>query len=142
MIEAIELRNWKTHGHTKLDFSRGTNVLLGSMGSGKSTIMDAISFALFGTYPAVKNGRVKVGEIITSRPERKGTASVKLRFRVEDDIYEVERGLDLNKPTRAMLLKNGAYLQSQPEQVNDEIANILKMDYDLFSRAVYSEQNR
>src|SRR5271157_2649413 len=120
MIEAIELRNWKTHRHTALDFSRGTNVLLGSMGSGKSTIMDAISFALFGTYPAVTHGRVKVGEIITNRPEQKKTASVKLRFRVDDDLYEVERNLELNKPTRATLAKNGAYLQSQPEQVNGE----------------------
>jgi DNA repair protein SbcC/Rad50 len=142
MIEAIELRNWKTHGHTTLDFSRGTNVLLGSMGSGKSTIMDAISFALFGTYPAVTHGRVKVGEIITNRPEQKSSASVKLRFRVDDDLYEVERNLDLNKPTKATLAKNGAYLQSQPEQVNSEIERILKIDYDLFSRAVYSEQNR
>jgi exonuclease SbcC len=142
MIEAIELRNWKTHRHTRLDFSRGTNVLLGSMGSGKSTIMDAISFALFGTYPAVTHGRVKVGEIITSRPEQKSTASVKLRFRVDDDLYDVERSLELNKPTKATLAKNGAYLQSQPEQVNSEIEKILKIDYDLFSRAVYSEQNR
>lgn len=142
MIEAIELKNWKTHGHTTLDFSRGTNVLLGSMGSGKSTIMDAISFALFGTYPALTHGRIKVGEIITSRPEQKSAASVKLRFRVDGDLYDVERSLDLNKPTRATLAKNGAYVQSQPEQVNEEIAKILKMDYDLFSRAVYSEQNR
>lgn len=142
MIEAIELRNWKTHKHTSLDFSRGTNVLLGSMGSGKSTIMDAISFALFGTYPAVTHGRVKVGEIITNRPEQKSTASVRLRFRVDDDLYDVERSLELNKPTRATLAKNGAYLQSQPEQVNGEIEKILKIDYDLFSRAVYSEQNR
>jgi exonuclease SbcC len=142
MIERIELRNWKTHGHTVLDFSRGTNVLLGSMGSGKSTIMDAISFALFGTYPAVTHGRVKVGEIITSRPERKSTASVKLRFRVDDDVYDVERNLEMNKPTRATLAKNGTYLQSQPEQVNNEIEKILKIDYDLFSRAVYSEQNQ
>ena len=88
------------------------------------------------------HGRVKVGEIITNRPERKSTASVKLRFRVDDDIYEVERNLELDKPTRATLAKNGAYLQSQPEQVNGEIERILKIDYDLFSRAVYSEQNR
>ncbi len=142
MIEAIELRNWKTHRRTRLDFSKGTNILLGSMGSGKSTIMDAISFALFGTYPAAKHKKVKVGEIITSRPEQKSTASVKLRFRVDDDLYDVERSLDLNRPTRATLAKNGAYLQSQPEQVNGEIERILKIDYGLFSRAVYSEQNK
>jgi len=142
MIKAIELKNWKTHKHTRLDFSSGTNILLGPMGAGKSTIMDAISFALFGTYPAIQHRRVIVNDIITSRPEQKNQASVKLSFSVDNDLYEVERGLELNGSTTAIISKNGAHLQSQPKRVNEEVEKILKIDYDLFSKAVYSEQNR
>jgi exonuclease SbcC len=142
MIRAIELTNWKTHGHTRLDFSRGTNILLGPMGAGKSTIMDAIAFALFGTYPALQHRRLGVGGIIMSRPEQKSSASVKLGFDIDGDTYEVERGIDADGPGKATLSKNGAYVQSQPKRVNEEIERLLKVDYDLFSRAVYSEQNR
>ena len=142
MLEAIELRNWKTHKSTKLRFAKGTNILVGQMGAGKSSIMDAISFALFGTYPALQHRRVGVEEIITNRPEQAQEASVSLEFGNEGASYMVKRELSLNGTTKATLSKDGAYLQSQAQRVNEEIERILRIDYDLFSRAVYSEQNR
>lgn len=142
MIDSIELKNWKTHKDTKLKFSRGTNILLGQMGAGKSSVMDAISFALFGTYPAIQHKRVAVDEIIMNRPEQKKQASVDLEFGIDGSSYSIQRNLELSGSTRATISKNGAYLQSQPQRVNEEVERILKVDYDLFSRAVYSEQNR
>lgn len=142
MIDSIELKNWKTHKDTKLKFSRGTNILLGQMGAGKSSIMDAISYALFGTYPAIQHRRIAVDEIIMNRPEQKNQASVNLKFGVDGSSYSVQRNLELNGSTKATISQNGAYLQSQPQRVNEEVERILKVDYDLFSRAVYSEQNR
>lgn len=142
MINSIELTNWKTHGSTKLTFTKGTNILIGQMGAGKSSIMDAISFSLFGTFPAIKNRRINVNDIIRSKPEQKKRAAVKLCFAVDKDEYTVERELGIDEPGRAKLEKNNAYVQSQPQRVTEEIEKILKMDYDLFSRAVYSEQNR
>ena len=142
MIDSIELKNWKTHKNTKLRFSKGTNILLGQMGAGKSSIMDAISFALFGTYPAVQHRRVAVDEIIMNRPQQEKNASVILEFGIDGAAYSIERSLELNGSTKATLSKDGAYLQSQPQRGNEEIERILKVDYDLFSRAIYSEQNR
>lgn len=142
MINSIELTNWKTHGSTKLHFSKGTNILIGQMGAGKSSIMDAISFALFGTFPAIKNRRVSVSDLIRSRPDQKKSAKIRLSFEIGDDSYIVEREIYLDKPPKATLQKNGAYLQSQPERVTEEVEKALRMDYDLFSRAIYSEQNR
>ena len=142
MIKSIEMKNWKTHKDTRLDFSKGTNILLGQMGAGKSSVMDAISFALFGTYPAIQHRRVAVEEIIMNRPEQKQRASVKLDFEADGVQYSVERVLELGGGTKATLAKEGAYVQSQPQRVNEELEKILKVDYDLFSRAIYSEQNR
>jgi exonuclease SbcC len=142
MINSIELKNWKTHKSTKLKFAKGTNILLGQMGSGKSTVMDAISFALFGTYPAIQHRKVAVDEIIMNRPEQENKASVKLEFGIDDTSYVVERSLERSGSTKATISKNGAYMQSQPQRVNEEIERMLKVDYDLFSRAIYSEQNR
>jgi DNA repair protein SbcC/Rad50 len=47
-IVSIHLKNIKSHRDTHLSFSPGINVLSGANGSGKSTIFQAIGYALFG----------------------------------------------------------------------------------------------
>jgi exonuclease SbcC len=141
MIDQIELENWKTHGRSTLNFVKGTNILIGQMGAGKSSILDAISFALFGTFPSIQRRRINTSEIIRNRPEQKETASVKVYFTINDDKYSVKRTLSLSGGAKAQLEKNGTYVQSQPQRVTEEVERVLKIDYDLFSKAIYSEQN-
>lgn len=142
MIRSIELKNWKTHKNTKLDFSKGTNILIGQMGSGKSSIMDAISYALFGTFPSIQHRRVNVSKIIRNKPRQERNAHVKLEFSLDGSEYAIKREITFDaKAATATIEKNGAYLQSQPQRVTEEIERILKIDYDLFSKVVYSEQN-
>ncbi len=142
MIESVELTNWKTHRHTTMRFQRGVNVLIGVMGAGKSSVMDAISFALFGTFPALKSKSVSVKELITSRPREEDSAEVKLTFTVGTDRYTVFRKLSRKDSSFARIEKDGIYLQTQAERVNEEVSSLLKIDYDTFSRAIYAEQNR
>ncbi len=47
-ILSIQLKNIKSHRDTELTFSPGINVLSGPNGVGKSTIFEAIGFAMFG----------------------------------------------------------------------------------------------
>ncbi|MGC8479071.1 MAG: AAA family ATPase [Candidatus Micrarchaeia archaeon] len=142
MLNYLELENWKAHGSSKILFSKGTNVFIGQMGAGKSSVLDAISFALFGTFPGIKNRRTKVSMLIRNRPEQKKTSRVKLSFSVDNIEYTVERTISLSDSAKAKLERNGVFVQSQPERVTEEIEKALKIDYDIFSRAVYSEQNR
>ena len=142
MIESVELTNWKAHGHTKMSFVKGPNILIGHMGAGKSSVMDAISFGLFGTFPARQNRRVDNENIIRNSREGSRSAKVKLSFGIDGINYVVEREITSGGQSKATLQKNGTYTQSQPQRVTEEIEKALAMDYDLFSRAVYSEQNR
>ncbi len=142
MLNYIELENWKAHGNTKIHFSKGTNIFIGQMGAGKSSILDAISFALFGTFPSLKSRRLKMTSLIRNKPEQKNNSKITLSFSIDEVEYIVERSISLTDAAKAKLQKNGTYLQSQPERVTEEIEKALKIDYDLFSRAVYSEQNR
>ncbi|ABA88622.1 DNA repair exonuclease SbcCD, C subunit, putative [Syntrophotalea carbinolica DSM 2380] len=48
LIETIHLKNIKSHRDTTLSFSAGINVLSGPNGVGKSTVFEAIGYALFG----------------------------------------------------------------------------------------------
>ncbi|MCL5429951.1 MAG: SMC family ATPase [Candidatus Marsarchaeota archaeon] len=140
MIDSIEVTNWKTHKSTKLEFQKGVNVLVGVMGSGKSSILDAISFALFGTFPILNSKRTSLSNLITSRPTIEKESEVSLSFTVDGETYGVTRRISQQGST-AKVTKNGAYLQAQPTKVTEEIANVLKIDYDTFSRVIYAEQN-
>ncbi|MEM3827053.1 MAG: ATP-binding protein [Candidatus Micrarchaeaceae archaeon] len=138
----MELRNWKAHSNTTMEFRKGTNVLVGIMGAGKSSVMDAISFALFGTFPALKQKRVSLDDIVMNRPEEKKSAEVKLGFSIGSDNYLVSRKIEKGAGSSASLEKNGRGLQTQPERVNEEIEKALGLNYDTFSRAIYAEQNK
>ena len=142
MIGRVELNNWKTHAHTEINFRKGTNVLIGIMGAGKSSVMDAISFAFFGTFPALKHKRVSLEDVITNRPREMESGEVLLEFSVGGNDYSVKRVVDRKGGSSALLKKNGENLQTQPERVNEEIERILGLNYDTFSRAIYAEQNR
>jgi len=48
MIKRVRLKNWRSHYDTDLRFDEGTNVIIGINGAGKSSVLEAIFFALFG----------------------------------------------------------------------------------------------
>ena len=142
MINSIELVNWRSHKHTRLDFQKGVNVLVGIMGAGKSSVTDAISFGLFGTFPALTHRRTNLDGLILNKPKQENESEIKIEFTVESDTYLVTRKITRDSSTTTKLEKNGSYVQSQPERVNEEIERLLNLDYDTFSRVIYSEQNR
>lgn len=55
MITSVELGDFISHGTTKLDFENGVTVFVGQNGAGKSSIIDAITFALFGEHTRKSN---------------------------------------------------------------------------------------
>ncbi len=142
MIKSIELINWKTHKRTVMNFQKGVNVLIGVMGAGKSSVIDGISFGLFGTFPSLNQRRTTSENLISNRPSVEQSAEVRLKFTVDEDEYTITRKISKREPASAKLEKNGQYLQTQSVRVNEEIEGLLKLDYDTFSRAIYAEQNR
>ena len=103
MIKSIKLTNWKTHDNTKIEFQKGTNVIVGLMGAGKSSMMDAMSFALFGTFPALEHRRYKIEDILMNRPSRKSMAGVELELVLGSDIYTITIDMAMRSARHAML---------------------------------------
>ena len=50
MITSIELVDFLSHSDTKLKFEEGVTIFVGDNGAGKSSIIDAITFSLFGQH--------------------------------------------------------------------------------------------
>ena len=142
MITRIKLTNWKSHLESEVSFSKGVNALIGIMGSGKTSVMQAIAFALFGTFSALGSKKLSLDDLIMGKPHRKDSASVELDFIAEGKTYTVKRTIERAKgTTSAEIRENGKLLEVNPQGVTREVGRILQMDYDLFQRAVYSEQN-
>ncbi|MCD6279338.1 AAA family ATPase [Candidatus Micrarchaeota archaeon] len=134
MITRLVLRNFRSHEYTDLEFRRGVNLLIGIVGSGKSSVLEAISYALFGAVPQ----KLKLNQLI-----RHGCngLDVGMEFTIDDINYKVKRSYKNNKNYAELYDGNGLIAEGV-RAVNNEIVKILGVDYDLFSKAVYSEQNR
>lgn len=144
MIERIKLINWRSHKSTELEFEKGSNVLVGKMGAGKSSVINAICFALFGTFPELQRREATLNSVVMDRPAQQDYAKVELEFIHNEKEYRVERTIYLGTKTNEAKLYEGAKLLAGPKvsEVNKRIAELLEIDYELFSRAVYSEQNQ
>ncbi|MEM4327145.1 MAG: AAA family ATPase [Candidatus Diapherotrites archaeon] len=143
MIRRLVLKNWKTHYDTTLEFVKGTNVIVGKIGSGKSSVLDAVSYALYGTFPALNSRKVSLDEVIMVRPSIQNSALVGLEFVYAGKNYLVRRILRRNGVNEAELRENGNLISGpKTSDVNRKIEELLEVSYDLFSRAIYSEQNQ
>jgi exonuclease SbcC len=142
MITKVKLKNWRTHLNSELNFSDGTNCFIGPMGSGKTSVMDAICFGLFGTFLNLQQKKVKLEDIVMKKPSPKDKAEVSITFDIGGSEFNVKRTITNGRST-AELRKNGELIEGpQATKVTAEVERVLKMDYDLFTRAIYSEQNQ
>ncbi len=142
MIARIRLKNWKSHLDSEFNFSNGVNALVGINGAGKSSVLDGISFALFGTFPNHTNKKVSLDDLIMGRPHEKDEAEIVLDFFSDGKKYSVLRKIKKGKGTiQAEIREDGNLIEVNPNGVTEHIEKILQVDYTLFSKAVYSEQN-
>ncbi len=142
MITSIQLTNWRSHESSRLEFSKGTNLIVGIMGSGKSSVVDGLCFALFGNFPALQHRKLKLSEVVKSRPAQEESAKVELEFEIGGTSYSILRTIHLDGASEAEIRKEGKLLEGpQPKRVNELLERLLSIDYDLFTRAIYSEQN-
>ncbi|MEK7539707.1 MAG: hypothetical protein AAB558_00475 [Patescibacteria group bacterium] len=143
MIKRITLENWKSHLKTELSFSKGTNVLVGISGSGKTSVMDALCFGLFGTFPLANSKTVKLEEVIMSKPVQREHSTVTVDFSYAGKDFTVERTIKKKGMSEAKLFENGKLIAGpRPTEVNSRVEEVLEVTYELFSRAVYTEQNQ
>ena len=133
IFEKIRWKNFLSTGNVfseiDLEASR-TNLIVGNNGAGKSTILDALTFSLFGK-PFRK---ISKSMLINSINEKDCLAEIE--FRIGKVEYKVVRGM---KPTKLEIYCNGV-LWDKESSVNEQQKNfentVLKMNYKSFTQIV------
>lgn len=137
------MENWRSHEATSLTFRKGTNLIIGIMGSGKSSVLDAMSFALFALTPTLEHRKLTLGDLIRHGKEH---ARIRLSIDWKGDRYDILREIRKERKdavaSSAEMRKNGALVEKGQSAVTKYVEQLLQIDYSLFSRAIYSAQNR
>ncbi len=134
----LKLKNFKSYEKAEIKFKEGISIIVGENGAGKSTILEAISFALFKQHTAKK-----IDDLV-----RKGARDkmvVELEFISNGKEYKIIREKSTANLKSTILKKTTSNSQYIPictgdKEVNSEINAILDIDSDLFLNAIYIRQ--
>ncbi|MDI6721589.1 MAG: SMC family ATPase, partial [Candidatus Aenigmarchaeota archaeon] len=90
MLKSLRLRNIRSYIDEKIEFPAGSTLLSGDIGSGKSTVLMAIDFALFG----LKRGELQGADLLR---HGKNDGFVELAFEVNGKTFSIKRALKRGK---------------------------------------------
>ena len=132
-FQKIRWRNFLSTGNqfTEVDFQQNaTNLIIGTNGTGKSTVLDALTFSLF-NKPFRK---INKGQLANSTNEK--DCLVEVDFEINSKQYKVRRGI---KPNLFEIVVDGTPMHKEADdRVMQKMLeeNILKVNYKSFTQIV------
>jgi DNA repair exonuclease SbcCD ATPase subunit len=133
LFKTIRWKNFLSTGnqYTEVDFTKNkTNLIVGTNGAGKSTVLDALTFALFGK-PFRK---INKPQLINSVNEK--DCRVEVEFSIGNADWKVVRGI---KPALFEIWRNDTSLDQSSAALDQQKwleQNVLKMNYKSFTQIV------
>jgi exonuclease SbcC len=138
-IESIDLENIRSHTKTTLNFSDGFNCLVGGLGTGKSSILYAIDFALFGE-PIGRSYDYLLREDANH-------SKVVLRFVKDGKEYVIQRALKRQNDRisqdmdQLMFQEEGTVMaEMKTEAVTEQLFSVTGFDREIFREIVWMRQ--
>ena len=145
ILNSITIENIRSYYHEEVIFPRGISLFEGDIGSGKSTVLMAIEFALFGL------GSQKAESLLAKKAE---SGFVILDFSVDGEKYEIKRTLKRKKsgvnqdPKNSWIRIDGEVLPLSPSELKQKVLEILgfnepvdpKAESKIFRYAIFTPQ--
>src|SRR5665647_1172918 len=138
ILDRLVLKNFKRFRNEEICFKDGITGILGNNGTGKSSIVQAIFFALYG----VQATGIAADYIVSSFASPKEKCEVRLDFRIGGDTYTVLRTFKKGKSVThdATFHKNGKLMATGVSQVETEVKRTLGMGPVDFKNTIYAGQ--
>ena len=138
ILDRLELSNFKRFRHEEICFKDGITGILGNNGTGKSSIVQAIFFALYG----VQATGISADYIVSSFAGPREKCEVRLDFRIGGDTYTVVRTFKKGKTVShdASFHKNGKLMATGVGPVETEVKRTLGMGPVDFKNTIYAGQ--
>ena len=133
LFETVRWKNFLSTGnqYTEVDFTKHhTNLIIGTNGAGKSTVLDALTFSLFGK-PFRK---INKPQLINSTNEK--DCKVEVCFSINKTDWKIVRGI---KPNIFEIWKNNCLMDQFASAVDQQKwleQNVIKMNYKSFTQIV------
>lgn len=133
-IELFRFMNY--HTPVKFDFNSPYIVISGPTGSGKTTILDALTFALFGRSSRLDLGMVKIEDICRKN------GRVICEFETGINKVRIIRGRDTKGKSYVNLFLNGKRYPGRIPEINEKVrSTILGMNYISFVNSTIIRQD-
>jgi DNA repair protein SbcC/Rad50 len=138
IIHRLVLKNFKRYRDQTICFKDGITGILGNNGAGKSSIVEAIFFALYG----IKATGIAADYIVSSFASPKERCEVRLDFGIGGSTYTVLRTFKKGKTVThdATFHKDGKLVATGVSQVEVEVRRTLGMGPVDFRNTVYAAQ--
>ena len=133
IFEKLRYKNFLSTGNKQIEIdlnNASATLVVGSNGAGKSTMLDALSFGLFGKPHRNINKTQLVNSINNKATE------VEVEFKIGPNNFRVSRGI---KPTRFEVYQNGNLLNQESHSRDYQKIlenNILKLNHKSFHQVV------
>lgn len=138
-FEKLSLDQYRCFEDESVEFEPGVTVIYGRNGAGKSTVLEACFFALYGS-DALRQGNSTLEDILMTDRQ---TTSVRLRFRHGGSVYTVTREVRerSGRVTQAVCELDGpSQTVSGATDVDHKIQSLIRMDATAFLNCAYVQQ--
>ncbi|MFA4876878.1 MAG: SMC family ATPase [Methanoregula sp.] len=138
ILDRLVLDNFKRFRHEEIRFRDGITGILGNNGTGKSSLVQAIFFALYG----VQATGISADYIVSSFAGPKEKCEVRLDFRIGGDSYTVVRSFKKGKTTShdASFHREGKMMATGVSQVEEAVRRTIGMGPVDFKNTIYAAQ--
>jgi exonuclease SbcC len=130
-LHRLRLVNFRQHADTEIAFGDGVTGIIGPNGSGKTSLLEAIAWAIYGN-PAARGDKDSIRNL---RAKARAPMRVELEFSLGNRTYVVERKLN-----EAVLHENGIVVANSIKEVTARLQRVLGMTHGEFFNTYFTGQ--
>ncbi len=130
-LHRLRLANFRQHADTEIVFGDGITGIIGPNGSGKTSLLEAIAWAIYGN-PAARGDKDSIRNL---RAKARAPVRVELEFGLGSHAYRVDRGLN-----NAELYQDGVVVANSLKEVTGRLQRVLGMTHAEFFNTYFTGQ--